>query len=56
MLTNVAEWQQASDYGFNSVVKAGKVELPPVRGASYEPIIILQSQQETSAFDGAVVC
>jgi len=36
---------------------ASKVELPPVRGAGYEPAIVIlsQSQRETSAFDGAVV-
>jgi len=38
-------------------IKASKVELPPVRGAGYEPVIVIlsQSQRETSAFDGAVV-
>ena len=34
-----------------------QVELPPVRGAGYEPAIVIlsQSQRETSAIDGAVV-
>jgi hypothetical protein len=37
--------------------QASKVELPPVRGAGYEPAIVIlsQSQRETSAIDGAVV-
>ena len=40
-----------------SITQASKVELPPVRGAGYEPAIVIlsQSQRETSAIDGAVV-
>jgi hypothetical protein len=35
---------------------ASKVELPPVRGAGYEPLIAILSEslRETSAFGGAV--
>lgn len=40
----------------NRVHQASKVELPPARGAGYEPLIAILSEslRETSAFGGAV--